>query len=163
MVLKENHDLREKLMSQGFAVMQDTQGRSLHLIHTRKINLSFDGVLIAYEGVGAYTFDRDRPLNAFRLVSAGFPMAEAQIVARLVNDVTDMVIISPPMLAAPIVSKTVSLQTIAKAKLKTTLKAKAKPKIKAKAKAKAKPKIKVLVSVKPNRRQSPSGKTSKGL
>ena len=93
-------DLRERLQKNGSAYFLDTKGNRIYLIHTQALQLDFEGVLIAYEGHGAFTFDLDRPLNSFRLISAGFPMQIAEELASLVNRVT-RVASGPALIAAP--------------------------------------------------------------
>lgn len=80
-------DIRKDLQSHGYVTLADLSGRALHLINTGLFGGDGRGLLLAYEGWGAFTFDAQRPLNAFRLVSAGFPLTQAGVIADLVNQI----------------------------------------------------------------------------
>lgn len=82
-------ELREALVTKGSAKIIDARGRRLYLIHSRILQEDFDGVVVAYEGAGAFVFNLDRPVNKFRLVSSGFDMSVAEIVADLINRMTE--------------------------------------------------------------------------
>lgn len=86
------HDMRETLLKHGYAYMCDINGKRLYFVHTKLLRLDFTGLLVAYEGYGAFTYDMDRPVNAFRLVSAGFPLQVAGGLAYLINRLTGVAV-----------------------------------------------------------------------
>ena len=89
-------ELRLRLETEGSTNFADAKGRRLYLIRTKLLHMPFDGLLIAYEGCGAMTFELDRPLNKFRLIQSGFGFDVAETLAGLVNRVTRVT--APPAL-----------------------------------------------------------------
>lgn len=78
-------ELRSRLLTEGSAKITDGRGRRLYLVHSRLLKEDFDGIMVAYEGNGAFVFELDRPVNKFRLINSGFDMAVAEVVADLIN------------------------------------------------------------------------------
>ena len=82
------NELRERLEEHGAAMVIDGAGRRLYLINARMVQLPHEGLIVAYEGFGTFTFDMVRPVNKYRLVSAGFDLGVSEYVADLVNRIT---------------------------------------------------------------------------
>lgn len=80
--------LKAKLQDQGSVSASDKKGNRLHFIETEILSDLPRGLLIVYEGIGAFLFTLDRPLNKFRLVKAGFPLHTASWLSDLVNHLT---------------------------------------------------------------------------
>jgi hypothetical protein len=79
-------NLRQDLVQAGIAAFQDPQGRLVTIASTQALGVAGPArMMIAYEGKGCAVFDGDRPLNKFRLVSAGFSGDVASILAETVN------------------------------------------------------------------------------
>ena len=93
-------ELHARLLADGSAKITDGTGRRLFLIHTRLLKEPYDGVVVAYEGQGAFVFELDRPVNKFRLISNGFEMGAAEIVSDLINRMTAMGV-APVLSASP--------------------------------------------------------------
>jgi len=78
--------MREHLKAHGSAVGQDADGRRIFFVMSRVLDMRETGILIAYEGEGAIFVPLDdRPLNVFRLLSAGFSANIAPTLADTVN------------------------------------------------------------------------------
>jgi hypothetical protein len=78
--------VRQGLQNEGIAAFLDPQGRLVTIASTQALGI--DGptrMMIAYEGKGCGVFDGDRPLNKFRLVSAGFSGDVAGVLAETIN------------------------------------------------------------------------------
>lgn len=80
--------LKLTLLEQGCVWSTDKSGDRLFFVHSRLMPGMPNGVLISYEGKGSFFFGLDRPLNRFRLISAGFPLNVAPWLADLVNRLT---------------------------------------------------------------------------
>lgn len=78
-------ELRRTFRATGSAKLVDPAGRRIYLVDTRLLGETPAELLLAYEGQGSIVFSLDRPMNAFRLVSAGFSMRVAPQVAEIVN------------------------------------------------------------------------------
>jgi hypothetical protein len=74
--------LAQQFTDTGMAMMTDAKERRLFIINIA-VRLGKPAVLLAYEGYGSAVYEFDRPLNAFRLISAGFPAEAAGQVAAL--------------------------------------------------------------------------------
>jgi hypothetical protein len=77
--------VRKKLAETGGITLQGPGGKAVYLALNRNVGIERNGILIAYEGGGAYFFDLDRPLNKFRLAQHGFSLRVAPALADLVN------------------------------------------------------------------------------
>lgn len=81
-------ELRQSLQERGSAVLTDSAGRVVALVNAGLLGIKGRGrLMVAYEGKGCFFFDGDRPLNQFRLVSAGFGTDVAGFTANLINAV----------------------------------------------------------------------------
>lgn len=89
MTMIQIEHLREQLRDTGGCALTGPDGKSLFLVLNRNLGIEKPGILIAYEGHGAYFFDLDRPLNQFRLVKHGFSLRIAPTLAELVNAILD--------------------------------------------------------------------------
>jgi len=74
--------LAAQFQDTGQVAMADPSGRRLFIINVASL-LGKPAVLLAHEGNGSMVFDFDRPLNAFRLISVGFPIEVAEQAANL--------------------------------------------------------------------------------
>jgi hypothetical protein len=77
--------IRQRLAETGGVTFQGPDNKSVYLVLNRNIGIEKNGILLAYEGSGAYFFDLDRPLNQFRLAKHGFSLRVAPALAELVN------------------------------------------------------------------------------
>lgn len=76
-------ELALKLKEQGGFIFQTELGRIV--VTDIKWLVHKPAILIACEGGGGVLFEFDRPLNAFRLMSKGFPGPVAKDTADLIN------------------------------------------------------------------------------
>lgn len=90
-------ELRQRLRETGCVSITDGLARRLYVADTRLLGDEQRGMLLAYEKAGCAVFDGSRPLNAFQLVTAGFQMALATVVAGFVNELLQV----PPVAALP--------------------------------------------------------------
>lgn len=76
--------LRRQFKEQRMLRLDVAQGKSLWIVDVSK---TCDGptILVTYEGGGVIRFTFDRPLNLFRLYSAGFPGGLASSVLELLT------------------------------------------------------------------------------
>ena len=77
--------IRARLQAEGGVTVKGPGGKNVYLVLNRNIGVDQNGILVAYEGGGAYFFDLDRPLNKFRLTQHGFSLSIAPALADLVN------------------------------------------------------------------------------
>jgi hypothetical protein len=82
--------LRQSLHEMGSVVTTDRQGKRLFLVLSKQLDVTEHGVLLAYEGQGAYFFTLDRPLNKYRLVQGGFSLDVAPFLSDLINALMGM-------------------------------------------------------------------------
>lgn len=78
-------NIQVTLREVGGVTLTGPEGKSLFLVLNRNLGIEKEGIMIAYEGGGAYFFELDRPLNRFRLVQHGFSYRVAPLIADLVN------------------------------------------------------------------------------
>lgn len=82
------HQMRASLRSEGAASFTDAGGRTVVLALSGLLGVKGKGrLVIAYEGRGCMFFDGQRPLNSYRLLSAGFSSDVAAYVADIVNKI----------------------------------------------------------------------------
>lgn len=81
--------IREKLSETGGVSITGPEGKAVFLVLNRNLGIEKNGILVAYEGGGAFFFDLDRPLNQFRLVQHGFSLRIAPALASLVNAILE--------------------------------------------------------------------------
>lgn len=79
--------LRMQLAQHGAMHATDKDGRKLFVVLSRQLAMQETGILLAYEGEGAYFFTLDRPLNRFRLVQGGFSYIVAGWLSDLLNQI----------------------------------------------------------------------------
>ncbi|QSY98683.1 hypothetical protein J2J97_31935 (plasmid) [Rhizobium bangladeshense] len=77
--------IRDQLREVGGATVKGPLDKQVYLVLNRNLGIEQKGIMVAYEGGGAYFFDLDRPLNQFRLVKHGFSLRVAPALADLVN------------------------------------------------------------------------------
>lgn len=79
--------MRQQLALEGSCIWTGPEGKRLFLIAANILAMDTDrGLLIAYEGEGTMFFELDRPLNVYRLLSAGFSVSVAATLADVVNE-----------------------------------------------------------------------------
>lgn len=77
--------LREGLRGRGSVTFMGPDGKRLFLVASVNLHLEERGLLVAYEGHGAYFWDLQRPVNTFLLAGAGFDITVAPELADLLN------------------------------------------------------------------------------
>ena len=82
--------LKDSLQERGTALLTDINGSRLTLISNKVLGITNPCILISYEGYGSFYYEFDRPLNAFRLISAGFSLRVAQEVSDLINKLVEL-------------------------------------------------------------------------
>jgi len=72
---------------QGLGVSIDADGKRIFLVPEVICEdaLGHSGIVICYEGGGAYVYRGDRELNEYILVSANFPLQVAKEISRIIN------------------------------------------------------------------------------
>lgn len=76
------------LLKEGRVRLTGPDGSVLWLLMSGFLgNDERQGMLISYEQKGCFWHDLSRPLTKYGLTAAGFPLAQANFVASLVNDV----------------------------------------------------------------------------
>lgn len=108
--------MREQLRVKGSAVLTDRNNKTLYLVNSRLLQLDFAALILAYEGYGSATVLLDRPLNAFRLVNAGFPFQVAGPLAEFLNCVTGVTNVSTGVAVIPVAKTALLAQALTKPK-----------------------------------------------
>ena len=83
MTIDEAKDLLNDLQVTGTLSMTTVTGKSLFIAEGRVFGK--EGLMLALEGGGCILWDKVRPLNAFRLITAKFDSAVATTIANLGN------------------------------------------------------------------------------
>lgn len=79
--------MRRQLTDVGSCIWTGPEGNRLFLVSSHVLGKDMaQGLLIAYEGEGTMFFELDRPLNVYRLLSAGFSVSVAATLADVVNE-----------------------------------------------------------------------------
>jgi hypothetical protein len=78
--------IRESFRRDRVAQVTDAHDKSIWLVDI-SAQVGMPAILVAYEGAGAVRFTFDRPINRFRLLSAGFPGRVVDVLVELVSRV----------------------------------------------------------------------------
>lgn len=77
--------LRDQFARNGNIVATGPDKGRLFIVSSYQMGMEERGVLISYEGEGAFFWTLDRPLNQFRLVQGGFSANLAPTLAEILN------------------------------------------------------------------------------
>lgn len=83
-------NMRDDIVQRGATFVTDANGAHVVLALAPMLGIEGNRVMLAYENMGMTIFFLDRPMNAFRLVQAGFSMRVAPMLADMVNKVCGM-------------------------------------------------------------------------
>lgn len=78
-------DMARTLYERGSAHVQDQDGNYMVITASAVVGVPGNRFLLAYENKGAILFDTSRPMNQFRLASAGFSLRIAPVLADTLN------------------------------------------------------------------------------
>jgi hypothetical protein len=80
--------LRRQLINRGSVTLPAADGQRLYVVHSSTLGDPGQSLLIAFEGGGVLVWcyaDDPKPLNRFRLMTAGFRIDVAEAVATLLE------------------------------------------------------------------------------
>lgn len=95
-------NIADGLTFEGHVRLVDGDGRVLWLVTATRLNYRQPGLLIAYEGAGAYFWPEGQPMNRFLLVDHGFSLKVAPILSDVLKALSPALpAVQPAALPAP--------------------------------------------------------------
>lgn len=77
--------MAHELCEGGFTSVTDSDGNRMVIVHSAVVGIPGNQFILAYENKGTIFFDTSRPMNHFRLTTAGFSLRVAPTIADIVN------------------------------------------------------------------------------